>query len=138
MINVWPFSKKSDPKVVELAAIAGLQCQTMDLELQCSRIGKDLSEVSERDITVLLLFGFVDYYSITNGIKNRKQRVHLEINVFRVVFDDVQGIRMFGALGSALRNRDSETWCQKGFNAAKEFETSGLRLVEAFLQGVLD
>ena len=134
---MWPFSKKPDPQAAELAAKAALECQTTDIEAKCSKAGRDLSEVLESTATVLLLFGFVDYYFITNGVKNRKQRVHLAINVFRSVFGDTQGIRMFGALGSALRDQDSERWCQEGFNAALHSESDELRLLENYFQGVL-
>ena len=137
-MGMWPFSKKSDPKAAELAAIAGLQCQTTDLAARCAKAGEDLSELLERNSVLLLLFGFVDYYAVENKIKNNRQRVHLAVNVFRAIFGDHQGNQMFGALQSAFRDERSDAWCREGFNAAKEFESSGLRLVEVFFQGGLD
>ena len=85
---------------------------------------------------LLLLFGFADYYCLRHGVTRKKERVELAISAFRTVFGDRQGIRMLGALQSSLRTRDADSWCKEGYNAAREFEANGTKLIEAFFEGV--
>ena len=85
----------------------------------------------------MLLFGFVDYFAVKNMITKRQDRVELAVSVFRSVFGELQGIRMFGALEPAMRAPNAQSWSREGFDAAKEFEESGLKLVTAFFEGTL-
>ena len=133
---MWPFSGKANPQAAESAAITALRCQVSNLESQCAKEGRDVSELLESPSALLLLFGFVDYYCLQYRVTKRKERVDLAISVFRAVFGDRQGIRMFGALQPSLRTKDAELWCKEGFNAASEFEANGLQLIDAFFEGV--
>ena len=130
---MWPLTRKS-PDTAEQAAVAALRLQTATLVKRCAEADVELSSVIEGEISLLMLFGFVDYYFIKHGIKNRKQRVSLARNVFREVFGSVQGIRMIGLLEGTLRRTDSLSLCREGFNAAREFENSGLQLLEIFFE----
>jgi hypothetical protein len=137
---MWPFSKRSNPQAAESAATEALRCQTVDLTVRCAKAGRDMAEILESPATLLLLFGFVDYFARNHGVVRRPERVNLAVSVFRSVFGDVQGIRMFGALEAAMRNRskpDVLALCREGFNAAREFDQNGLKLVSAFLGGTL-
>ena len=134
---MWPFSKKVDPRAALDAAVKALQCQTPDIEASYAKAERNLAEVLESPSALMLLFGFVDYFAVKNRIAKRQDRVELAVSVFRSVFGELQGIRMFGALESAMRAPNAQSWSREGFDAAKEFEESGLKLVTAFFEGTL-
>lgn len=135
---MWPFSKKVDPQAALDAAVKALQSQTPDIETSYAKAGRNLAEDLEGEAALMLLFGFVDYFAAENGITKRKDRVKLTVSVFRTIFGELQGIRMFGALESAMRAPNAQSWSREGFYAAKEFDEYGLKLVTAFFEGKLN
>ncbi len=103
--------------------------------------GMSFDDALESAGPLLMMFGFVDYHCSRHKVSGAKERVEVAVSVFRTLFGDTQGIRMFGALDRAFRERASKQertgidYTQEGFDAAKE--AFGGHLVAEFLRGRL-
>ena len=134
---MWPFSNKADPDAARASAVDALKCQTDEFDALCARAEREPSDVLEGTATLALLFGFVDFFAQEHGVRQRQARVNVAISVFRDVFGDQQGIRMFGALQEALKASNSSMWTEEGFNAARYFKADGLKLVREYFKAAL-
>lgn len=132
---MWPFSKKANPTEAVTAAIEALRCQIDDLGALCALAGRESSDVLEGSATLAFLFGFVDFFAQKHGVRQQRARIDVAVSVFRGVFGDTQGIRMFGALQDALAASNATRWTGEGFNAARYYEADGMKLVREYLKG---